>query len=169
MTIKAFSAVLLALAMLAGCAQAPAGGERQYLLPAAGQPAASDRLNVRVRVAGYLDQGGLVLQTGATTLTSARLHRWAEPLPRQLERALTHHLAGRDVAGTLNVRVTRFQGSANGDARVSGGWHYQGNDGARAEGIFDQRQALRHDGYEELVDRLDAAWAVVAAGIGAEL
>lgn len=164
------STVLLSTMLtLTGCAQSPASGEREYLLPSAARPAAVGHLKVRVRVAGYLDQGGLVLQTGPTTLTRARSHRWAEPVGRQLERALSHHLAGQHLAGTLSVRITRFQGSADGDAHVSGNWRYQGGGDLSAGGTFDQRQPLRRDGYEELVDRLDAAWAAVAAGIRREL
>ncbi|MFP1682244.1 membrane integrity-associated transporter subunit PqiC [Alloalcanivorax sp. C16-1] len=152
---------------LAGCAGTPATGERQYLLPSAGQPAAHPALIVRVRVAGYLDQGGLVLETGPTTLTTARQHRWAEPLGAQLERALAQALPG-DPAGTLTVRVTRFQGTADGQARVSGEWHFYGRENDTT-GVFDVRRPLQRDGYEELVTRLDAAWAAVAAQIGARM
>ncbi|WP_228233906.1 PqiC family protein [Alloalcanivorax marinus] len=163
-----FPVLLLMLLAVAGCAGTPATGERQYLLPAASQPAAGSTLMVRVRVAGYLDQGGLVVETGATTLSTARAHRWAEPLADQLERALVQALPA-PANGTLTVRVTRFQGTADGDARVSGDWHFQGTDGAPVGGVFDKREALQRDGYEELVLCLDAAWMAVAGDIGARL
>ncbi|MCH2558843.1 MAG: ABC-type transport auxiliary lipoprotein family protein [Alcanivorax sp.] len=166
------------LLALAGCAGTPATGERQYLLPAASQPATGATLMVRVHVAGYLDQGGLVLETGATTLSTARAHRWAEPLGDQLERALVQALPA-PASGTLTVRVTRFQGTADGDARVSGDWRFygsnresgesRGDDGRRIEGVFDVRRPLQRDGYEELVLRLNDAWTAVAAEIGARL
>jgi len=163
-----FSLLLLMLLAVAGCAGTPATGERQYLLPSASQPVAAANLLVRVRLAGYLDQGGLVVETGATTLSTARTHRWAEPLGDQLQRALAHALPA-NTAGTLTVRVTRFQGTADGDARVSGDWHFQGTDGDPVGGVFDKRQALERDGYEELVLRLNDAWTAVAAEIAADL
>ena len=159
--------LLLTLLALSACAQAPVAGEQHYLLPSARLAAPQQLLDARVRVAGYLDQAGLVLETGPTTLTSARTHRWAEPLNQQLERGLAAALPARE--GNLFVTVTRFQGTADGDARVSGEWRFKGTDGAPIGGVFDKRQALQRDGYEELVLRLDAAWMAVAGDIGARL
>ena len=57
------AALLLAIsALLGACASGGPASEHSYLLPAASEPAASDRLpRVRVDVAGYLDQTGLVM------------------------------------------------------------------------------------------------------------
>ena len=159
--------LLLTLLALAACAQAPATGEQHSLLPSARLAAHQQALDPRLQVAGYLDQAGLVLETGPATLTGARSHRWAEPLEAQLERSLAAALP--DTEGELRVTVSRFQGTADGDARVSGEWRFLGTDGRRAGGTFDKRQALKRDGYEELVLRLDAAWMEAAGEIGRRL
>ena len=107
------AALLLAIsALLGACASGGPASEHSYLLPAAGEPAASDRLpRVRVDVAGYLDQAGLVVETAPTSVHAARQHLWAEPLPSQLRRALRHHLAaaGAPARGRLGVSQPRPQ------------------------------------------------------------
>ena len=59
--------LLLTLLALAACAQAPATGEQHYLLPSARLAAHQQALDPRLQVAGYLDQAGLVLETGPAT------------------------------------------------------------------------------------------------------
>ncbi len=172
------AALLLALsAVLGACASGGPASEYNYLLPAASEPAASDRLpRVRVGVAGYLDQAGVIVETAPTSVHAARQHLWAEPLPSQLQRALRHHLAaaGAPAEGRLSINVTRFQGTADGNARVSGQWHYQAEPSEQQEdrprsGHFDITRPLSQDGYPELVTRLDAAWQAAAQQIADEL
>lgn len=172
------AALLLALSSLLGaCASGGPVSEHSYLLPAASEPAVSDRLpGVRVDVAGYLDQAGVVVETAPTSVHAARQHLWAEPLPSQLARALRHHLAvaGAPAEGRLNVSVTRFQGTTDGNARVSGQWHYRAEPSEQQEslersGRFDIARPLNQDGYPELVTRLDAAWRAAAQQIADEL
>ncbi len=172
------AALLLAIsALLGACASGGPASEYSYLLPAAGEPAASSRLpRVEVDLAGYLDQAGVVVETAPTSVHAARRHLWAEPLPSQLRRALRHHLAaaGMPAGGRLTVSVTRFQGTADGDARISGQWHYLGDQrgqekGGEKSGRFDVTRPLNQDGYPELVTRLDAAWQAVAEQIATEL
>ncbi|MBL4713038.1 MAG: hypothetical protein JKY64_00590, partial [Alcanivorax sp.] len=64
------AALLLAMsALLGACASGGPASEHSYLLPAAGEPAASDRLpRIRVEVAGYLDQAGVVVETAPTSV-----------------------------------------------------------------------------------------------------
>ena len=71
-----FAALLLALsALLGACASGGPASEYSYLLPAAGEPAASDRLpRIRMDVAGYLDQAGVVVETAPTSVHAARQH-----------------------------------------------------------------------------------------------
>lgn len=177
------SATLLLVSTLVGaCASSPRNTEQNYLLPAAVESATSTGLpRLQVKLAGYLDQTGVVMETGATSVQAARRHLWAEPLPRQLKRALAYHLAAADrVTGQnindqrLTLTVTRFQGTIDGNARVSGQWHYQtdsanGTEKTDKNGSFDVRQPLRKDGYSELVSRLNAAWQTVSEQIAAAI
>ena len=166
-------AALLLATLLGACASGGPASEYSYLLPAAGEPAASDRLpRIRVDVAGYLDQTGVVVETAPTSVHAARQHLWAEPLPGQLRRALRHHLAaaGAPAEGRLSVSVTRFQGTTDGNARVSGQWRYRAEPSEQKEslersGHFEITRPLTKDGYPELVTRLDAAWQAVAQQI----
>lgn len=169
--------LLVVSALLGACASGGPASEHSYLLPAASEPSASDRLpRVRVDVAGYLDQAGVVVETAPTSVHAARQHLWAEPLRGQLQRALRHHLAaaGAPAEGRLSVSVTRFQGTADGNARVSGQWHYRAEPSGQEEslernGHFDIARPLNQDGYPELVTRLNAAWQAAAQQIADEL
>lgn len=163
---RALLCVLMLL--LAGCVTAPAEPAREYLLPAAGQaPADAAMPDIQINLAGYLDQGGIVLQSGPVAVRAARQHRWADPLVDQLDRALRYHLSrdGAPAGGRLTVDVVRFQGDDQGHALVAGNWHYRAADGARKEGRFEESRPLDRDGYGALVKQLDAAWAAAAASI----
>ena len=70
--------------------------------------------------------------------------------------------------------MTRFQGTTDGNARVSGQWHYQAEPSEQEEslersGHFDLTRPLSQDGYPELVTRLDDAWQAVAQQIAGAL
>ena len=73
--------------------------------------------------------------------------------------------------GTLSTAGNLvFQGTADGNARVSGQWHYRAEQSEQQEslersGRFDLTRPLSQDGYPELVPRLDAAWQAVAQQI----
>ena len=71
---------------LSACSQTPPAPAPDYLLPGASHSGHSP-LQIRVSLASYLDQGGIVLQLSDTELHVARQHRWAEPLGSQLQRA----------------------------------------------------------------------------------
>ncbi|WP_101674704.1 PqiC family protein [Alloalcanivorax mobilis] len=159
--------VLLSLA-LGGCLSSPVPAEHQYLLPGAGQAAAPGSLpRVELRLASYLDQDGVMVQTGPVEVHAARQHRWADPLPEQLRRALAVHLAGQGLpaSGRLVVEVVRFQGSGDGQAQVQGSWWYRDGTGHESGERFQVQRPLKQDGYQELVTQLDAAWADVARQI----
>ena len=84
--------------------------------------------------------------------------------------ASVRSVAGAPAEGRLSVSVTRFQGTTDGNARVSGQWHYQAEPSEQEEslersGRFDLTRPLSQDGYPELVTRLDAAWQAVAQQI----
>lgn len=165
-------ATLLAV-LLSGCASVPADTSQQYLLPSAAQPPAAnvELPDLRLHLAGYLDQSGIVLQDGPVTVTAARQHRWADPLPDQLRRSLRYHLSedGVPAQGRLTVDVVQFQGSDDGHALVAGHWQFENGKGGEQSGQFQIRQPLNQNGYGALVKQLDAAWATVAQSISERL
>jgi len=65
------------MAWLSACSQTPPAPAPDYLLPGASHSGHSP-LQIRVTLANYLDQGGIVLQLSDTELHVARQHRWAE-------------------------------------------------------------------------------------------
>lgn len=167
-----FPPLLALLLAVSACTSAPATPARQYLLPAATRPAVATQVpDLSLHLAGYLDQGGIVLRSSPVTITTARQHRWADPLADQLLRALRYHLSqdGVPAEGQLSVTVIRFQGSGDGHAEVAGHWHYRNDRGIDKSGRFQTHRALQQDGYDALVTQLDAAWAAVAADISATL
>lgn len=168
-----FATLLLTLTLLlGGCLHAPATLNHHYLLPAAGQAAAPGTLPmIELRLASYLDQDGVMVQTGPVQVRAARQHRWADPLPDQLRRALIVHLGRRSLpaGGRLVVEVVRFQGNGQGQAQVAGRWWYRDAQGHEQSARFQEQRPLHEDGYPELVKQLDAAWAAVAERIGARL
>ncbi len=165
-------ATLLALPLTA-CVSVPADTSRQYLLPGATQPPAANVTlpDLQLHLAAYLDQSGIVLQNGPVTVTAARQHRWADPLPAQLRRSLRYHLSedGVPAQGRLTVDVVQFQGSNDGHALVAGHWQFENHQGGEQSGQFQIRQPLNQDGYGALVKQLDAAWATVAQSISEQL
>src|SRR5690606_493448 len=78
--------LLLVALLLAGCSSQPPAEPRHYLLrsdqPLATRALTADREYAMgtVSISPYLDQSGMVLETGAGELRPARQHLWAEPL-----------------------------------------------------------------------------------------
>lgn len=165
--------LLAIIVLLSSCASVPADTSRQYLLPGAAEPPTANASlpDLQLHLAGYLDQGGIVLQDGPVTVTAARQHRWADPLADQLRRSLRYHLSEDGVAaqGRLIVDVVQFQGSNDGHALVAGHWQFDNNKGGEQSGQFQIRQPLNQDGYGALVKQLDTAWATVAQSISEQL
>ncbi|MDX1757493.1 MAG: ABC-type transport auxiliary lipoprotein family protein [Marinobacter sp.] len=131
-------------------------------------------MNVQVRLAGYLEQGGIVYQLSDSEMHNARQHRWAEPLAQQLRRSL--HAGLSEMAppngGQLTVQLSQFQGvrSLAGDrAIIRGVWQYNAGGAVTRTGQIDWQGPLTGDGYAGLVETLDQGWQDVAHRITAAL
>ncbi|WP_290536448.1 MULTISPECIES: ABC-type transport auxiliary lipoprotein family protein [Alcanivorax] len=155
--------------LLSACSQTPSAPPPDYLLPGASHSGHSP-LQVRVSLASYLDQGGIVLQLSDTELHVARQHRWAEPLGAQLQRALAATLAGQTTLpeqGKLDLQLSRFQGvqSAQGDiAMITGTWQFRAEEQTR-QGNIDWQGPINGEGYAALVEALDQGWQETAQTI----
>jgi len=120
-----------------------------------------------VRLANYLNRGGIVMQLSDSEIQVARHHRWAEPLTTQLQRALEASLPHADEK-TLTVELTRFQGLQGKDrdsAVITGRWALTGNNGDATQGRIQWEAALDNGGYANLVRTLDQGWQAVAKDI----
>jgi len=175
--------------LLTACTAAPPLASERYLLPepaprARSQESAGQVLLLRqVQVADYLDVEGIVLQLDDITLNAARTQRWAEPLPRQLQRGLRQRLQnellnlivldGAAPASSilqLRIDITRFHGTHRGTAVGAGLWQLHNAQGA----LLDQREftvelPLPADGYPALVRTLGRTLDELALQLAATL
>lgn len=157
------------IALLSACSQTPPAPPPDYLLPAASHSGHCP-LQIRVALASYLDQGGIVLQLSDTELHVARQHRWAEPLSSQLQRALAATLASETALpeqGKLELQLSRFHGvqGYQGDmARITGTWQFTAEEQTR-QGNIDWQGPIKGEGYAALVQALDRGWQETAQTI----
>ena len=156
-------AITALLAGLWGCSHAPEASPPGYLLPSATQTAHSP-LTIKVRLADYLNRGGIVMQLSDSEIQVARHHRWAEPLATQLQRSLEARMPSGDKK-TLTVELTRFQGLQGKDrdsAVITGRWALTGNNGDATQGHIQWEAALENGGYANMVRTMDQGWQAVA-------
>lgn len=137
-----------------------------------------------VDVARYLDEGSIVYQTAPHRVVLANNNRWASPLATQLtdglRAALTHTVRDASIHGPrrnapadalhLVTQVDEFMGHYDGYAHIAGQWQLMDASGQRVAGRrFEQRIALRDDGYDALVGSLSRGWQKTARDLGQAL
>ncbi|MED5389959.1 MAG: PqiC family protein [Pseudomonadota bacterium] len=150
------------ITLLTACSQTPPAPAPDYLLPTASQSGHSP-IRIRVSLASYLNQGGIVLQLSPSELHVARQHRWAEPLESQLQRALAVTLAGQTTLpdqGNLTLHLSRFHGvqrSGGDQAMITGTWQFTAHEQTR-QGTIEWQGAINGEGYAALVEALDRGW-----------
>ncbi|MCI0508804.1 hypothetical protein C8E00_103188 [Chromohalobacter marismortui] len=130
------------------------------------------------RLAGYLKDGGIVMQFGDIRIHQARHHLWAEPLAHQLQERMRQHLAkalpdaevlrrGQPATApspALHVQldIDQFQGRNDGMAVVSGEWRIRdAQDRTLSHEPFKVVRPLQNDGYPALVRTLGTAWDIL--------
>lgn len=177
--------ILLAVAFAVGCAGAPA--QRTYYLMRAtvaeGVTPVESPVAIAigdVDVAPYLSDPGLVLETGARQVHSARSHSWAEPLDEGLRfylRAQLSNELGYAVAANttteetpefvIDVGVDELHGTLSGAARLVAHWRIARFDGTEKLVAFrfsgDRR--LAQNGYAALAEAEIALVGELAAAI----
>lgn len=178
---------LLALgALLTGCAGAPPAENHEYLLRPQGSEVASGvgtpvRLKA-VIIPPYLDQRGLVLQTGDAEIQAARHHRWAEPLDeaagRYLQVGIARQsgrpveiapLAGESSRAVITVRIHQFHGTETGRVRLVADWSVTPAAGEPIIHTFDDAVSQAADGYPSLVTAHAVLLDELAAAIARSL
>jgi len=161
--------VLAAAALLLACSAPPLPPTTRYLLRApapegSGPVETADVGLGAVRVAPYLQETGLMVETGPHQVRPARFHRWAEPLSEGVRRLLRAELSralGGEVAAVpagaaepatvLEVHIDRLHASLGGRALLAARWRVV-RDG-RATAFRHVRSApLPQDGYAGVVE-----------------
>ena len=137
-----------------------------------------------IRVAPYLLEPGLVLETGAHEVRSARQHLWAEPLDRSLRlylRAQISNELGFELSRNaipanapdfiLDVEVEELHGTLSGAARLVASWRItRVEDGEKLAAFrFARTLPLARDGYAALADAEVALVRELAAAIAKSL
>jgi len=124
-----------------------------------------------IKLAEFLDQPGIVLQTDAHQIEVAHYHRWGEPLTRGLHRyvleTLTTQLPQHSLLSSnefssdlihqkLDITVNQFHGTTDGSALLSGHWMLQQSDSKTSivHEPFSYQASLTDSGYPELVNQL---------------
>ena len=122
---------------------------------------------LRVDVAPYLKQSGLVLATGDHQVRPARYHKWAEPLDEGLRRFLRAEISnalGSDVSAesvqqsqwdyAVRVSVDQLHGTLSGEAMLIASWRITRGGGTDevAEFRLARSEPLAREGYAGLVD-----------------
>lgn len=134
----------------------------------------------KLQIARYIDQPGLVLQTGAGEVHVARYHQWAEPLRASLESLLQAEISrqlGRDIrfqpdgpVGTrIDVIIDQLHGTADGEAVLVASWRLRRAAGEDEVHRFVGSEPLARDGYPALVEAERLLLLRLAAGIAASL
>ena len=160
--------ILSVLVLVSACSSQPTS-TTQYLLRSASQqqsrqlnPSADYRF-ASLKVADYIDQSGLVLETGAGEIHAARNHQWAEPLRTSLKSYLATEVSrevGEDIfftgSGTnpteIAIVIDQLHGNSRGEAVLVAYWYLNRAQGDDSAFQFAETQALARDGYGALVD-----------------
>lgn len=122
-----------------------------------------------VTVADYLAGNGVVYQTDDVRYVIAARHLWASPLDQQLHQTLVSFLsadlpdwlvfasAPNQSHDSLQVTITGFHGSYNGNVIISGEWTLN-HQGTLLKRAFRSEVPQPADGYDVLVRTLAASW-----------
>ena len=175
---------LIAALLLTACSSQPPVTEtyllRSQVATGAGTPVIDSGVALgHIEVASYIDQPGLVLETGDGTIHAARNHLWAEPLQISLRRYLATQISGavgRDVGATtsaatltrIDVTVDQLHGNGRGAAVLVAYWQIDDKAGNKSF-RFSEQEALSGGGYGALVQAEEALLRRLADAIAASL
>lgn len=166
--------LLTAALLLAACAGTPPQ-TRYYTLDTQSFSQPEKAVQIQVETAQFLAGDALVYRDSADTLTFARHHLWAEPLPQAAAKALAAQMNRTGTArygieagdqGRVAVTFHNFQGNFDGEVFISGYARFFDASGSlKATRNFSVRTAQQGDGYAAMVQAMNRALAVVAAQI----
>jgi uncharacterized lipoprotein YmbA len=166
-------ALVTLLTLVTACAGKSAPEQHYYLLPLeipAGTKRIEEPMSVglsRLKVADYLSQKGIVLETLEGTIRPARYHQWAEPLSEGLRHVLRAQIStalGYDISAdtvqrshwdvVLDAEIERLHGTLSGEAVLIAFWRL--TPALTPENTvvyrFSQTRPLQREGYSGLVE-----------------
>ena len=160
--------ILLASMVLVACSGTPVQTEYYLLRSDLEQrsrelaPSANFAMG-RIIIAPYIEQPGIVLETGRGEVRPALHHQWAEPMRQGLQQFLRVEVSdavGEDIfpveysEGELifDVRIDQLHGTADGDALLVAYWWIRKDREIVSSHQFSERQALSSDGYGALAN-----------------
>jgi uncharacterized protein len=180
---KVFPVLLVML--LAGCASQAI--EPSYYLLRSKQDVSSTALSTSkafslgtVEIAPYLDQPGLMLETGDGQMRPASHNLWAEPLFDGVRNFLATEIArdhGQELlpaklapnATEVNIRIDQLHGTRDGKAQLVAYWWLVRAGEVIVLNRFAQSRNLESSGYGAMVDAEKILLAELAARIAASL
>ncbi len=134
---------------------------------------ASVRVNLLpIQLAGFLKQGGLVVQVGESEIYTASYHRWAEPLEHSFGRLLLRHLTtvsgdhyrfssarfSQHAGMELHLEIDKFHPTDQGNVVLAGRYTVNNKvDNTEVGQTFNIQEKLNLDGYPHTVEKLNIA------------
>lgn len=169
--------------VVSGCSSAPKPETQHFVLTPNTQTTSTAKSKVLedesknivvlelIKLAKFLDQPGIVLQTDTHQIEVAHYYRWGEPLKRNLHRYILETLTAQLPQHTLqndskynpttphlylDISVNQFNGTTNGVALLSGHWILKHTDSMTSivNKSFSYQASLENSGYPELVTQL---------------
>lgn len=116
-----------------------------------------------VDIAAYLNQPGLVMETGEGEMNSASQNLWAEPIYDGIRNFLSTELAqatGHELLPTkltqnttvVNIRIDQLHGTQDGKAQIVAYWWLARDGEVASLNRFSESRALTQSGYSALVE-----------------
>jgi uncharacterized lipoprotein YmbA len=161
--------IALVLLLMTGCAGKPPETAYFLLRADATEAATMSEGDVgigRIEVAKYIDQPGIVLQTGPHQINVAHQNLWAEPLVTSVRSTLAVQIskvlgsrvqedasAWKDWRLRVDVRIDQLHGSEDGRALLVASWSIRDVASGKSvgEGRFASNESLPESGYPGLV------------------
>jgi len=182
------SSVICILFLLSACSSTTPVEKTQYFLLTPAATSVTDKnsshasneflILEQIKLAKFLDQTGIVLQTDTHQIEAAHYHRWAEPLKHNLHRYISSTLSnhseyqftdkqnsdGVKQDEILSISIDQFHGTKDGNALLAGEWSFKQHNYA-----FSYQTALTQPGYAELVTQLASLLDGLCTDIAKEL
>lgn len=143
------------LFLMAGCAGQSPTDKHYYWLNSGlvSESGVVANFEVKINLASYLRQPGIVLAKQEHELQLANYHLWAEPLNRAIRSHLKYRLEDAQLKDVdwVQIDIRQLHGSVQGQVLLDAKWHVMMNCKLEAQASFNQTLAQPQAGYRALV------------------